>query len=85
MGDSLDENELAAEEGTEEAQKALETKIEHESKETTEWDNIEEIIPTQEPVEDEWDDFDGENSPFEENTTKKSVNLRERNLQKPVK
>jgi len=77
LGDSLDENELTAEEGTEEAQKALETKIEHESKETTEdeWDNIEEIIPTQEPVEDEWDDFDDEdnNSPFEENTTKKSV------------
>ena len=77
LGDSLDENELTAEEGTEEAQKALETKIEHKSKETTEdeWDNIEEIIPTQEPVEDEWDDFDDEdnNSPFEENTTKKSV------------
>ena len=77
LGDSLDENELTAEEGTEEAQKALETKIEHESKETTEdeWDNIEEIIPTQKPVEDEWDDFDDEdnNSPFEENTTKKSV------------
>ena len=77
LGDSLDENELTAEEGTEEAQKALETKIEHESKETTEdeWDNIEEIIPTQEPVEDDWDDFDDEdnNSPFEENTTKKSV------------
>ncbi len=77
LGDSLDENELTAEEGTEEAQKALETKIEHESKETTEdeWDNIEEIIPTQEPVEDEWDDFDDDdnNSPFEENTTKKSV------------
>ena len=77
LGDSLDENELTAEEGTEEAQKALETKIEQESKETTEdeWDNIEEIIPTQEPVEDDWDDFDDEdnNSPFEENTTKKSV------------
>ncbi|MEC7688074.1 MAG: signal recognition particle-docking protein FtsY [Candidatus Thermoplasmatota archaeon] len=77
LGDSLDENELTAEEGTEEAQKALETKIEHELKETAEdeWDNIEEIIPTQEPVEDEWDDFDDEdnNSPFEENTTKKSV------------
>ena len=77
LGDSLDENELTAEEGTEEAQKALETKFEHELKETAEdeWDNIEEIIPTQEPVEDEWDDFDDEdnNSPFEENTTKKSV------------
>jgi len=77
LGDSLDENELTAEEGTEEAQKALETKIEHKSNETTEdeWDNIEEIIPTQKPVEDEWDDFDDEdnNSPFEENTTKKSV------------
>ena len=77
LGDSLDENELTAEEGTEEAQKALESKINPESKEITEdeWDNIEEITPTLESVEDEWDDFDNEDniSPFEENTPKKSI------------
>ena len=68
LGDSLDENELTAEEGSEEAQKALESKIEHESKEIPgdEWDNIEEITPTSQSIEDEWDDFDDEdtNSPF---------------------
>ena len=55
LGDSLDENELTAEEGTEEAQKALESKINPISKEITEdeWDNIEEITPTLESVEDE--------------------------------
>ena len=77
LGDSLDENELTAEEGTEEAQKALESKINLESKEITEdeWDNIEEITPTLESVEDEWDDFDDEDniSPFEDNTPKKSI------------
>ena len=77
LGESLDENELTAEEGTEEAKKALETKIEHESKETTEdeWDNIEEITPSKSPVEDEWDDFEDEdnNSPFEDNTPKKTI------------
>ena len=75
LGDSLDENELTAEEGSEEAQKALESKIEHESKEIPgdEWDNIEEITPTSQSIEDEWDDFDDEdtNSPFEDNTPKK--------------
>ena len=77
LGDSLDENELTAEEGTKEAQKAIESRIKLESKKITEdeWDNIEEITPSPESVEDEWDDVDEEdnNSPFEDNSPKKSI------------
>lgn len=77
LADSLDENELTAEEGTEEAQKAIKSKIEFKSKENleNEWDNIEEIKPVLEPIEDEWDDFDEEHkdSPFEVIAPKKSI------------
>ena len=82
LGDSLDENELTAEEGTEEAQKAIEAKIEHESKEITEdeWDNIEEINPMLESTENEWDDFDEEDndSPFDVTTPKKSIHSKKK-------
>ena len=73
LGDSLDENELTAEEGSEEANQAIESRVESQSIPENEWDNIEEITPVESPIEDEWDDFDDEdtNSPFDDNTPKK--------------
>jgi fused signal recognition particle receptor len=73
LGDSLDEDELTAEEGSEEANKAIESRVENQSIVENEWDNIEEIIPVESPIEDEWDDFDEEDiiSPFEKKPTKK--------------
>lgn len=73
LGDSLDEDELTAEEGSEEANQAIESRVESQSIPENEWDNIEEIIPIESPIEDEWDDFDEEDStsPFEETPTKK--------------
>tara|TARA_B100000287_G_scaffold312854_1_gene296216 strand:+ start:1513 stop:2820 length:1308 start_codon:yes stop_codon:yes gene_type:complete len=73
LGDSLDEDELTAEEGSEEANQAIESRVESQSIPENEWDNIEEITPVEAPIEDEWDDFDEEDttSPFEETPIKK--------------
>ena len=73
LGDSLDEDELTAEEGSEEANQAIESRVESQSIPENEWDNIEEITPVESPIEDEWDDFDEEDttSPFEEAPIKK--------------
>ena len=73
LGDSLDEDELTAEEGSEEANQAIESRVESQSIPENEWDNIEEIIPVESQIEDEWDDFDEEDttSPFEETPIKK--------------
>tara|TARA_B100001996_G_scaffold236110_1_gene182363 strand:+ start:474 stop:1790 length:1317 start_codon:yes stop_codon:yes gene_type:complete len=75
LGDSLDENELTAEEGTDEAIEAIESRAELESKieQENEWDDIEEIVSSELPTEDEWDDIEDEDipSPFEELSSKK--------------
>ena len=73
LGDSLDEDELTAEEGSEEANQAIESRAEIQSNTENEWDNLEEITPVESPIEDEWDDFDEEDttSPFDETPTKK--------------
>ena len=73
LGDSLDEDELTAEEGSEEANQAIESRAEIQSNTENEWDNLEEITPVKSPIEDEWDDFDEEDttSPFDETPTKK--------------
>jgi len=75
LGDSLDENELTAEEGTDEAIEAIESRAELESKieSENEWDDIEEIVSSELPTDDEWDEIDEEDapSPFEELSIKK--------------
>ena len=55
LGDSLDEDELTAEEGTDEAIEAIESRAELESttEAENEWDDIEEIVSLEPPTEDE--------------------------------
>ncbi|HJM66353.1 MAG TPA: signal recognition particle-docking protein FtsY [Candidatus Thalassarchaeaceae archaeon] len=75
LGDSLDEDELTAEEGTDEAIEAIESRAELESttEAENEWDDIEEIVSLEPPTEDEWDDIEEDEtpSPFEELSSKK--------------
>ena len=75
LGDSLNEDELTAEEGTDEAIEAIESRAELESttEAENEWDDIEEIVSLEPPTEDEWDDIEEDEtpSPFEELSSKK--------------
>ena len=73
LGDSLDEDELTAEEGSEEANNALKSRTELNDSIDEEWDNLEEITPIIDSNDEEWDDFDEEDqpSPFEEESQPK--------------